>query len=67
MKSKRGSYFTDIIKLELFFFLARVGVGVKVSYSKIASSETVTFKSLYRNVKALFTQLPKSPKLYCLN
>lgn len=61
MKSKCGSYFTDIIKPVMFFFLARVGVGVKVSYSKIVSSETVTFKRLYRNVKAPFTLAAKEP------
>lgn len=52
MKSKWGSYLTEIIKLVMFFFLG--GKKIKISHSKTVSLEKVTFKSLYGNVKTPF-------------
>lgn len=66
MLSKWGSYFTEIIKLVMFLFLGG-GKKIKISYAKTVSSETVTFKCLYGNVKAPFKLCAKGPKLDCLN
>lgn len=57
MKSKGGSYFTEIIKLVMFFFLGEKK-KIKISHSKTVSLERVTFKCLYGNVKTPFA-LPK--------
>lgn len=50
----------------MFFFLGGKK-KIKVSHSKTVSSETVTFKCLYGNVKAPFTLSAKEPKSDCLN